>query len=112
MDVIPEHVMDTSTMTPGLRHWEPSAAVVFIADVRPAIAFCVFLFFYFDVIYFQDLVLFVPASLGLSPLFPSITGDCVECGQYFACPAIVWVPVALCRGLSPSWPHSVPGSGS
>jgi hypothetical protein len=46
---------------------------------------CIFSF----VIYSRDMVLFVPSSLGLSPLFPTIIGDYVQCRQYFACPAII-----------------------
>jgi hypothetical protein len=32
----------TLAMTPGIRHWEPSAAVVSIAGVSPTKAFCFF----------------------------------------------------------------------
>jgi hypothetical protein len=51
------------TMTPGIRRWEPSAAIVSIIGARPAKPFC-FLFFLFYVIYFWDLVLFMLASSG------------------------------------------------
>jgi hypothetical protein len=87
----------TPAMAPRIRCWETSAAVVSIASARPTIAFC----FLFWCNMFLGLVLFVSASSGSSSLFPSITGDCVDCRQYFACPAIVWVPTAMSTGLSP-----------
>jgi hypothetical protein len=50
-----------------------------------------FFLFYFGVIYFRDLAYFSFAYFGLSPLFSTAVGECVECGQYFICPAIVQV---------------------
>jgi hypothetical protein len=89
----------TSATTPSIRHLEPSPAIVSVVGAHPAKAFC--FWFYFYVIYFWDLVLFVPASLGSSLLFPSTVGDCVECRQFFARPAIVRVRTAASRGPSP-----------
>jgi hypothetical protein len=100
----------TPAMTPRIRRWGPSAAIISVTGVRPAIAFCVFLF-YFDVIFF-GVLLFVPTSLGFSPLFPSIIGDYIEYRKYFTCLAILQVLVATSRGPSPGRPHSVPGSRS
>jgi hypothetical protein len=93
----------TPTTAPRIRRWEPSAAVISFASARPVKAFYLFICFCFtfDVIYFQDLMLFVPALLGSFPLFPSTTGDCVESKQFFACPVIAWVPTMEGRGPSP-----------
>jgi hypothetical protein len=48
----------------------------------------------------HDLVPFAFASLGLSPLLPSIAGNYIECRQRFTWHAIARVPVATSRGLS------------
>jgi hypothetical protein len=87
----------TLVMTPRIRRWEASAIVVFVTGARPVKAY---LFFYFisDVIYFQDLVVFVHPSSGSSQLFPSITGDWVECRPFFTWPAIVQDPTTMSTG--------------
>jgi hypothetical protein len=89
----------TSAMATRIRHWDPIAIIITIAGARPAIH-VVFLLFYFDLIYFWDLVPFVSASLGSSPLLPSIVGNCIECRQCFARHIIARVPIAMSRGSS------------